>query len=691
MQSIGVSTVEPRTYFFWSREHNSTVEVTDLGSNRFLVRSCKAFRLLKQDRDTYESHVRSLSELNDYLSDNFPDFRLMVDFVDRVDKKYLKDASDLDVTADRVESLLAEKQSLEKEIENLQQSIEIGLEDFKNHLEDKLIHKQQRLENVEGELDKIKDGLDRKKREFSEWERNGVLLSYIFQVSTDPVIATADNLEEVVGQCLEDIVGKHKYSIKSRLRKERFRLQVESVDKPRVFNRFEHTMLLNPNNFQQLKENHPELENQLEKLRESSLKNFQAYASKDLVTKEATFERRKQTPAKAVQSILKDLEKTNLSTTDPTEIPNDGPMVGTLLNSHQVVGFDIFDYGPHYMISGKTSTGKTHLKRVFIENAASQNYNILTISPTKRTSLGLGFPNKDNENGTALDFDHYWFGNNKLLDKPGDLTELFHGRNAVTMYGYSNRQQFIDSLFTRLDQYSFDSELFVFLDESHRFNTGDAAESIQTIAQEGRSHGIRLVLVSQNPKTFQHQYKEVRNNTSYILFNNSYPDDILRLVDDSGQISNFNQGQCVFANFLELPEISIDTRDTLTRMWKGTPSESEINSLEQRFEKQIPFQTGSSGQTPTQDTNSSQETTSQKQDLSSTGVEGDEKQLLEFIKDYIQENDEAPTYSKCFRHSDSPFGASKTQNLLEEMVEKDVLKKRDVVRGGNETEAYLPR
>jgi len=69
-------------------------------------------------------------------------------------------------------------------------------------------------------------------------------------------------------------------------------------------------------------------------------------------------------------------------------------------------------------------------------------------------------------------------------------------------------------------------------------------------------------------------------------------------------------------------------------------------------------------------------------------TEDGDDDLLHWIKDYVQEEDKAPTNSKVWREGGFPQQQSKEQ--LQELCDEGVLERREVVRGGQECYAYFP-
>jgi len=80
IEPIGGTAVEPETVFFWDTDLQATVEVTVLepesGEDRFLIRTTKTYRLLKQDPDGRQNWQRNLVKLNEYLREAFSSFRI---------------------------------------------------------------------------------------------------------------------------------------------------------------------------------------------------------------------------------------------------------------------------------------------------------------------------------------------------------------------------------------------------------------------------------------------------------------------------------------------------------------------------------------------------------------------------------------------------------------------------------------
>jgi len=392
-----------------------------------------------------------------------------------------------------------------------------------------------------------------------------------------------------------------------------------------------------------------------------------------------------------VDSILKRLETERVG--EVQDVPQDGPMIGTVTGTDVVVGFDPGDY-EHFYIVGETGSGKSHLKRALTENTASLDYHILTINPSDLQNVGLNLSNEENSNGRSIGFNQYWKGSDQLLDIPDDLTTLFTGRNAVSLRGLtdSEKQDFINDLFDELaDVDATNKPLFVFLDEAHNFNSGKAANAIQDIVRESRKFGVHLVLISQSPKDYAYNQKHVRENTYNVFMAGEYFEYASRFLDDEDVIRSLDTGEAVFPKSRELPRMDVEVRDVLTRFWDGTPSDEELEEVDGMFSGQLPSfsnqasvseeESGGEGQDPSVSTATTDNTT---HDLSE-----EEEKLVQHIRSYVEENDERPSTSKCWR--EGPFGAGKTSDLLDQLEEKGVVESEKIERGHNEPTVYSIR
>lgn len=691
LQAIGFTKIKPQTFFFWDLRENCVVEITDF-QEVFLVRASKSYRLLKQSekgRDKWsknpETRSRSLGKLHDYLKDNFTHFQITVNFSNQVIPEATRVHDKAGTQLQKADQVRREKSKIVKELQKLNNSYEHGFEDFKKPLEHKINKKDQKRQNLKQEYEDLLYSLEKKKQKLGAWQEDGTLFSYLFTFSTDPAIARADELDTVVSDLVSNIEpGK---GVMQKLQGPNYMLFVEELDEPRVFQRFEHTSLLNPESTKKLIKKYPGLENQLQQLQRTSLKQYQAYANTDLETRDGVFEREKNTPSHAVQDLLTRLD-THKGTTAVTNVPNDGPYIGTVSGTEQVVGFDPGEKGPHFYLAGSTGAGKSHLKRVLLENCVSMGYDVLSINPNSIQNIGISLPNPGPNHGESqgIDANQYWVDNDQLLDLPDNIHELFSGVNAVTFKGVpqSDKEDKISDILEQLYEIDHSHKpLYVFLDEAQVFDTGKPAEYIQKISQEGRKYGVNLVLTSQSPKAFSYNQREVRRNTSFILLNAKYAQDIQDLVSKDIDLSDLDRGEAVFADFIDLPEMVVEIRDIMTYLPEGEPSDEEVDRVDKRFKKQFPeIEDRNNVSTEGQQTVT--------ENVSESELSEEQEELLEYIKKYISENDERPSKSKCWRPDIAPFGSSKTERILDELIDKGVLTQDTETRYGNEATVYQP-
>lgn len=697
MKPLGKLSVEPETYFFWDNESVSTAEITALSDSHYLVRVSKSYRLIKQDEEGRETWTNNLVRMNEYLSDTFSHFSISATFVDSVSPESTDVNSRAEELGKRYEKLEGERRKLVKEIEKLEKSSEVGFQDFESALQSKVGAKKDDLGEIEDEISSIRDEIERKKREWNEWERKGVMLAYIFTVSTDPEICAESELDKTLGEHLGGRLRDVQRSVRQVLEGENFRLQVEELTEPRVFHRLENSYLLNPSSLEELENQYPSLEGELGELHEKSVKQFEAYSTEDLRTREGRFERRKSTPAKAVYSILKQLESS--PATQTKDVPNDGPLVGVPPNSNQPFGFDPVELD-HIYINGATQSGKTVLKRVLVENCASKGYDVLSITPSDKQGIGAAFPNQhssmferhDNvpvteEHAISLSTNQYWKGDERLLDTPEKVEELFEGVNFLTLDGLSHQEtvRVVREIFEAANrQRDLVKPLFIFLDEAHNFTDNEASRPISKAIRETAKHDVHVGLSTQLPTDLSYTMKEARLNLTTQIFLKGTDVDYIEqngFLDQSNLspsiVNRLEKGQAIFSGS-EFPNVLVNVRPPFSHTL--SPSDDMIDDLDSKLEADIPFDEADPEAGSEQVTGSDEK--SDVPDLTEA-----EKQLLEFIEGFIQQEDMLPTKSKCYR--EGPLSQyDKVKENLSSLVQKGVISKQEVERGGQTTEGY---
>jgi predicted transcriptional regulator len=680
---VGSTHLTPEAQFYWDQDNSATVEITKLSEGFGLLRASKTYRIVKQDREGQENWDSNLRNLNEYLADTFPGFRIAVNYVNEVDLETTEIPDDVQDAKTDGEQLFERKEKLEQQAERNQRSAEFGLEEFEDAAKDKVRKKKSQLENVEAKLDRLTSYLQRKKSELREWRRNGVMLAYLFTFFTQPEVVPVDCFREYAQKHVDEAFNMHRRKVKQTLEGANWKLVINEVAEPQVLNRLEHTSLLNPEAFSGLVESNPDLEESLKDLRRDSLAQYEAFALQDLEFDGTVFERSKATPAQAVNGLLQSLESENISQT--REAPNDGPYVGNVAGTQQVVGFDPAEVN-HYYLAGKTGSGKTGLKRVLLENAASLGYNVLSIVPTDKEGIGVSFPSRENENGQALKADQYWPEHDRLLDWPSEVSELLEGLNVVTLEGVMQErsEELVDEIFGEVyqEQYSEDEPLFLFVEEAQNFDSGRAAESLKSLVKEKRKDNVHVVIITQNPKEFKRKYASIRRNTTTMFLRGeyfSYAEDF-DLLESEREVQKLDPQQVIFHS-MDWNRFTVDVRPTLSFL--GQPSEKQIDRLDSRFSANS-VDLSEAGDGSTSDGG--------RPDVLSEELSDDEADLLAFIHDFIEseENEfDAVSASNC--HRDGPVRSDDAREYLDKLTEKGLLEKKKEVRKHNNTVVFRPK
>lgn len=132
--------------------------------------------------------------------------------------------------------------------------------------------------------------------------------------------------------------------------------------------------------------------------------------------------------------------------------------------------------------------------------------------------------------------------------------------------------------------------------------------------------------------------------------------------------------------------MDVEIRDVLTRFWEGTPSDEEIQEVDDMYSGQLPGfgsdVVGADRGTGEQDPSVSSATN----DNTSHNLSEEEEQLAQHIRSYTEREDKRPSTSKCWR--EGPFGSSKTNDLLDQLEEKGVVESDTEERYGNEATVY---
>lgn len=702
LKQIGEISVQPTTRFYWDIETKTTVEHTPLPHDLSYVRVSKTYRILKQDREGQENWDANLRNLNDYLASTF-DFQITVDYVNEASPEVTDIQPRVEQEKQAVEESLAEKKRWESQLPDLERvsDQDLGSDTFQQVISGNKAAAKQQIENIEDKLDRATERLQKLQKEAKQWRRNGVMLAYIFTTSTAPEI-TGRPWKEAAEDHINRMQKYHTQQIEQTLagHNSKFKLAIEEVEEPRVFNRRQHTQLLNPDVFHELIDEHPDIEDTLRLLRQSTVAQFEAFSTKDLEVDEKVVESSKATPAQAVNGLLQSLEAENVATA--TTAPNNGPIIGTLAGTRQVAGFDPARI-PHWYFAGKTGSGKSYLARVILENAASQGYNIIGVTPTDTQALAAAFPSpkQDKRKSKGLAADYYWPGSEKLLDWPESVETLLDGRHMVSLQStdQTRRETLTTDLFEAVyrTKYKPGEDLIVFIDEAHTLG-GSAKDALKQLVKEKRKHNIHVLLATQNPKEFKRHYSDIRTETTTVCLHGNYTNwaENIEYLDSPTEIQALENRQAIFHS-MDLPKFTVDVRTPVTQVEE--PSEDQLTELDARYrssEVDVPRLSRNS--------NTNSESVLQRKDAGKQQVEVNagcsrkeelsekQEELVEWIHDFLDRHDEYRyiTASKCHRPDGAPSNSHDAEGELEELVELGMLEKQEVERNHNETIGYRP-
>jgi len=682
---ISTASTDPPIHYFWSQDYNATVEVTQLQSLS-LVRASKAYRLSSQSEDGRENWTRNLSKVNDYLKDRGLRFRISIDYVPEVSPTVSVDRTEVQKLASQAVELEDRINQLNNKQQRLERKQRRGLDALKDRVQKQIGGVKTQINRKEDELQQVMSALENKRQRQNQWKGNGVMSTYLFEVSTDTELAATQNIEHTIDTHLEDVKATHGNPVRQALEGSNFKLKIEEVTQPRILHQLEHIGLANPAVIDQTISEAPDpVTDRLKTVQKQVAEQFRATALKDLETENGVFQRNKSTPARGIASILTDLEERQLLTDKRTKPPQSGPGIGATPAADQTAGFDPAEHGPHYYIAGSSGTGKTHLKRVFMENVASLGYNLINIDPSSYQGIGLSLPNTELEaaNPTGIQATHY-STSNKLKEVPSDFNEIFNGISTLSFKDEpaSETAAVTASILDQISSHDFaDNPLFVFIEEADNFTDTVAIDPLRTLVQEGRKFGVHVVLVSQRPKAFDYTEKDIRQETSYILMNRRYSQNGLGRLFDIDP-TNLERGQAVFVDFVDIPEIVVDTRDTLTRLWSGTPTEKEIQQVQEtRGDLSTDSRFPDLEDRPTQETGGDRSPGGTTNELDS-----EEREVVHAIQSYIDREEQLPSQNKVIK--ESSFGAGKTLDILDELIDRGVVTTQAEMRYGNEATVH---
>jgi len=699
LKKIGSIEIEPRTTFHWDADTATTIEHTPLPDDLALIQASKTYRILKQDREGQENWDSNLRELNDYLATTF-DFQITIDYVNETCPDVTGIQQDAIAEKQKLKELLAEKQQLETELPDLEAAADTGRgnDTFQEVVNGKRAAGKQQLENIDDKIDRATQRLHKLRQEAGQWRRNGVMLAYVFTVTTAPEI-TGRDWKSAAEDHVDRMQQHHRQHIMQTLAgpNSKFKLAIEEINEPRVFNRRQYSTLLNPDAFHGLIEANPDIEETLRQLRRTAVAQFQAFSLQDIELDDSVVERSKATPAQAVNGLLQSLDAEHVATMADT--PTDGPLVGTLAGTNQVVGFNPADRFEHIYLAGKTGSGKSYLGRVLLENAASNGAHGLVITPTDKQALGAAFPHAEHDDGHGLAGDFYWPDHEQLLDWPTDVDELLAGLKFVSCHGVSSHRtgELLDEVFTRLYESEYDAgePLFLFVDEAQTLPS-TARDTLKQIVKEKRKHNIHVIIATQDPKAFKRAYSDLRRETTTIFLRGeyfNYSKDFTHILSSKQEVAKLDRRQAILHS-MELPKLTVDVRTPISQVEE--PSDQQITELDRRYtgEPVEPPKHSRTSNTKTEVERERGVAASDHPEIRMQTVELTEKQeeLLAWIREFLDRHEEYEYVSakNCHDPEDAPCTTRTAKNELESLVEKDVLEKEETKRNYASFMGYRP-
>lgn len=715
LDPLGKTAVTPVTTYYWHQDRQATVEITDLTESVRMVRASKTCRLEKLDAEQQENWDANIRELNDYLAAHFPRFQLLTAYSNETTPEVTGIADEVADLHDQYTDLTANRQQAQAELDGLSHaaSVDTSSDTVADTLTARRQGKKQQLENVEAQLDRLAQQLAKTKREHGEWRRKGVSLAYLFTFSTRPEI-TGRDLDTAIQDKLRTITERFENAVRKPLQGENFKFALSEVSEPRVLNRVEHTTVLDPYTYNQLLDEHPELKDVLLQLREQALAQYEAYATQDLMVDGTTVERSKATPGQAVNAVIQELEAANVART--RSAPNDGPMVGTLAGTRQVVGFDPTEYFEHLYLAGKTGSGKSYLKRVLIENAAACGAHVLTITPTDTQSLGVAFPYTGggdlplDVSGQALRAECYWPGHDQLLDLPNDSTDLLTEVTALTCKNLDAEQtnEVLADLLAAVYEAEFpaDEPLVLGLDEAQVL-TGEAKDLLMKIVKEKRKDNVHVVVATQSPMEFKRQYSDIRENTATVFLRGeyfSYAEDFTHILDSTQEVADLDRGQAILHS-MDLDRVTVDVRPPVSQVEKLR--DDQLEELKERYTPEhVDFPKSSRSWNSKSRKKAKEAKTVQSNSIADGNGSGGEEpgsaatevelseleaDLLDWMHDFLAaEEYEFVTARNCWSPDGAPCTSRTAGATLDKLVEKGVVEQADITRAGNQTTGYRP-
>lgn len=647
-------------YWFWDTSNGFLVDVLFDG-DRCSVRCVAGFRLLGQAEGGRELWVRNLSKMSRYLKDSFSQCRFSVDFSDSVNSEMVGVKGEAESVASELDGLLDRKDVLEERIESLEKSLDLGSGEgsLQGSVEQRLDECYEELDQVSGEIESLVDRLEFLQVLLSEWRSKGYGVSVCFSVATGFEKVRQEEFRGVVSRQLQELKDRCDRSVKQKLSGENFRLQFSELDTPHQLLQHLYTPLAHPGN---------DVDD--ERVQEL-LSMYMAFAGEDLEVDGAVRHEEKAGAARSLNAVLQYLDSTGSG--NAADVESSGPLLGNVRGTEMGFGVDPADQ-PHFYIVGATGSGKSYTKRVLLENCLALGYDVVSVTPRDLQAVSA-FKSFDSD-GSGLTGDYYLPGSDLLLDEPSDFSDLFSGRSFVSLMDLSEteRNEFVVELFdAAADLGKTSNPVFVFLDEAHLFSDGAAADSIQEAVREVRKFGVHVVLATQSPMDFNRSYKHIRQNTVANLFlQGEYWDYAENYLTGRDSITSLNQGEAWFTG-RGFDNVLLDVRKPLSRVEEVNREDlKEIDGLFSFSSPEI--------------SDSVEDSVDSGDSAVGQGLSDEQRQVVEAIREYIDENDMAPSKNKVIECS--PFGSTRSNRVIDELLDLGAVVTDSDERYGNEATVF---
>jgi hypothetical protein len=364
----------------------------------------------------------------------------------------------------------------------------------------------------------------------------------VFSYSSDLLACYVEGFKDALFSTVKDIKDMHNYQIRQKLFGGKLNIYVEEIEHPALaYQSLWAGGALNPNRLAKLGSHFDELRKCIEKY-------FMVTPSKNIIVDGITKDEKKLIAAKVLQNFLRRLDIVPYISI-PKEIPRKGGWIGNIIKGSDVT--DIPFFYPiklnHGYISGSTTSGKTFLARVTVENSIIEGVVVIVLDPGQQW-FGLTRPavkesvlkrydqlGINREYARGFDVRIYIPGGNTNHDLPENLNDLLK-KNSVISFRRCNdlercriTRNILKTVYDSLQRESDKLQILIVLEEAHLFSQsgvlGEAKEAaqevgiyIKRIAREKAKFGCNLQFISQSLSDFKRDEKIVREMVNSRFF-----------------------------------------------------------------------------------------------------------------------------------------------------------------------------